>query len=691
MAGIKRINPAGTLPLFEPASDWKAPSLSDLPSWKGCRLVALDTEFKDATLGDLGIGARRGAKLAGYSFMLEGDRPYYVPLRHPGGGNVDCDNGLAYLRDNLGAHQGDLLGANMNVDLDILFYEGVRPDYSVCTARDIQVAQALIWELDHSYSYESIAKRYGVQGKDEGMLKEAAQCYGADVKKKDWRKIIPDLPCKFVGPYGEQDVRGLFPIYYEQLKIIQRDDLQEVWDLESTLLPILLKMRQRGVRIDFDHLDKVEAWSRAEETKTLAEVKRLTGVEIPVGSTMTAAIVARALIAAGHEPPLDTRGHFSVKAEFLATINHPVGKLIRYARQMDKIRTTFVASIRRYQTNGRIHCTSRQTVGASERNEKSGAAFGRISTVHPNLAQQPSRASYANFWRQIYIPEEGCHWASLDYSQQEPRWVTHFAALLNLTRGKEAAQAYWDNPQLDSHDGMAQLTGLKRTDAKQTLLARLYGQGGAKLCNTALKLPTRWRVKLEDRSVQYFGTYREAVQFRAGYRGKVDIHEVAGEEGQRIMDTFDAGAPYVKELNRMAMDKAEKTGVLKVLGGRKLHFPLKKDGSYDWSYKALNRIIQGTSAYQMKMALIEVDRSVPDFFLQLQVYDELDGSCASVKTMKQVAEIMSTIAPAKVPFRIDTEYGPNWGTLTLACNHRHCDRNAVSKDGAKPFYCEEHS
>src|ERR1043165_7838612 len=89
---MRRIKPIpGNLPLFAPPSTWVAPSLSDLPDWSRCKLISFDSEFKDATLRKLGIGARRGAKLAGYSFCLDGDRPYYVPLRHPGGGNVDCE------------------------------------------------------------------------------------------------------------------------------------------------------------------------------------------------------------------------------------------------------------------------------------------------------------------------------------------------------------------------------------------------------------------------------------------------------------------------------------------------------------------------------------------------------------------------------------------------------------------------
>lgn len=141
---MKQLKPIpGNLPLFEIPSEWTAPNLSDLPDWGRCKLASFDTEFEDKTLVELGCGARRGARLVGYSFCLEGGPGYYVPLRHPGG-NVDCDQGLNYFRDNLWKFEGNLIGANMSGDLDILHYENIKPNYNNILCKDIQVRGPLI-------------------------------------------------------------------------------------------------------------------------------------------------------------------------------------------------------------------------------------------------------------------------------------------------------------------------------------------------------------------------------------------------------------------------------------------------------------------------------------------------------------------------------------------------------------------
>jgi DNA polymerase I-like protein with 3'-5' exonuclease and polymerase domains len=137
------------------------------------------------------------------------------------------------------------------------------------------------------------------------------------------------------------------------------------------------------------------------------------------------------------------------------------------------------------------------------------------------------------------------------------------------------------------------------------------------------------------------------------------VFETAGEEGQEILDTFDNRAPFIKKLAKEAEAQAKNRGYVKTVGGRRLHFPQRADGSYDWAHKALNRVIQGSSADQTKEALVALDRE--GFYLQLQVHDEIDGSVSSIEEGKAMAKIMREVRLAEVPFRVDTEIGPSWG------------------------------
>jgi DNA polymerase I-like protein with 3'-5' exonuclease and polymerase domains len=685
----------GSLPLFPPTSNWKAPDLSCLPSWEGQELLSIDTEFRDPTLRKLGCGARRGARIAGYSFAFKDGFSAYIPVRHPEG-SVDCEQGMRYARDNAKLFKGKLIGANLPIDVDMFSNEptGEIDFFHVKEMNDVLVFDPLINELQRGYKLEDVALRRGFEGKDETLLLEAAQCYGADVSKDTWKSIIPDLPARYVGPYGEQDVLLPIKIYFEQLRIAEQEGLTEIFSTESAVTPILLKMRQRGVLIDFDHLDKVDKWAKLEEINTLAKIKHITGYQIPPGKTMTTSACVPAFAAVGIQVPMKRdektkKLKYSLDVEFLSTLDHPVARLFRYARQMGKLYSTFCKQVRDFATNGRLHTTFRQIIGANERNEKSGAAFGRLSSAKPNLQQQPSRAKFANFFRQIYIPEPGTRWGCLDFSQQEPRWTTHFAALLNLKGGREAAKAYHEDLLIDNHDFMAKLTGLERLYAKEMFLGKCYGMGGAKLCRK-LNLPTRWCVRYKDSGdVQYFETKGQAVKARRDYEGETSFYEAAGEEGQKIIDTFDERAPYIKLLSKRAEQRARETGKITVLGGRVIHFPLGNDG-YDWTFKALNRLIQGTSGMQVKLGLIALKREMPDLFVQLQVHDEIDGSFHCTRDMKRAAKILRDAAPALVPWRIDIEEGPSWGELSQVCGVEECEDHILVEEGRPKFYCPEH-
>lgn len=690
-----------TLPMFTPTSLWKAPKISELPSWEGQKRVGIDTEFKDPTLKKLGLGARRGAKIAGYSFAFEDGRKWYVPVRHPEG-NVECPvQAFNYIRDQGKHFKGELVGANLPVELDMFGTTENVEFPQVEFFRDVLVLDPLIYELHRSYSLESTSQRWGFAGKDEELLKRAAQDYGADISKpKTWKQIIPDLPAKYVGPYGEEDAFLPLPLLRKMEADLERQSLNGCWDLYSRALPVLVKLRRRGVRIDFDHLDKVEAWARKEERDALEHVYSVTSVRVCPGDTFKTNACVPVFTAIGVQVPMHRTDSgkmaYSLEAEFISGIDHPVAKSFLYARKMFKLYSTFVKSVRAHATNGRLHMTYRQIVGANDKNEKSGAAFGRLSCVNPNLSQQPSRAKYANFWRGIYVPEQGKIWGCLDYAAQEPRWTVHVAAMLGLPGARATAAEYRNNVKLDPHTFMANLTGLERTHAKTVFLGLCYGQGGAKLCR-GLGLPTRWRVDYrENGSSEFFETKAQAVAARRDFNGDASFYEVAGEAGQAILDKFNERAPYVKLLAKQAEKKATKTGYVTVLGGRVIHFPMKDNGGYDWGYKALNRVIQGNAGLQMLQTLVTVDKEMPETFIQMTVYDELDGSFENIGEMKRVAKIMrESGGDLHVPMRIDIECGPNWGDLKQVCGEGPCEHFVDKKleiNGIKETYwCPEHA
>jgi DNA polymerase I-like protein with 3'-5' exonuclease and polymerase domains len=652
-------------PLFETPCSWKAPDMGSLPSWAGASRICVDVETKDEQLTELGIGVRRGGYVTGVSFAIDGmDKGFYLPVAHEGGDNLDAAQVWRYLRAQGKAFKGEIVGARLDYDLDYLWENEVMFP-QVKYYRDIQIADPLLYELHLSYSLANIGKRFGVESKNEGMLRQAAIDYGLHPKKEMWR-----LPARFVGEYAETDTQSPLTILRKQEPLLDALDQdghnrREIWDVESQVLPILVKMRRRGVLVDWEKLAYIEAWSEKRERQLLAIVARETGVQIAVGDVWKAEVMSQALEATGYECRRTADGAPEVTQEVFAEVGGKVGWALGKARKVNKLRTTFASSLRRHQTNGRIHCTFNQIARETEAGDQKGARYGRLSAVDPNLQQQPSRDYFAALWRSVYIPEPGAIWACNDYSQQEPRWTTHFAAAMDLPGARKAAQAYCDNPKLDNHEFMAKLTGLDRKHAKNIYLGLCYGEGGAKLCRD-LGLPTRWCLSYRDGRnylKEYFTDSSDAY-LRRGELGDGFVYEAAGQEGQKVIDTFDARAPFIRKLAKRAEKRANSRGVVKTILKRVLNFESRGDGTYDWTYRALNRVIQGSSADQMKKAMIAIDAG--GYFLQLQVHDETDSSCGSVKEAKEIGRLMTDAVTARVPFMVDTEVGPSWGEIKEA-------------------------
>lgn len=646
------------LPLWKPESSWRPPKIGDLPSWQGAKRVGFDTETKDPALKQLGPGCRRDdSHMVGFSFAIEDGPCHYVPLRHAGGDNVeDVGQALAYLRDQAKHFPGLLVGAHLPYDLDWSAEEDIFFPM-VSFFRDVQIADPLINELHRSYSLQAIAERHGMPGKDTELLTDAARHYNVDPKGGMWR-----LPARYVGPYAGKDAQLPLHILRRQERIIEEQELQGVFDLESRVLPVLVKMRRRGVRISDERLHNIEKWSLDQEAEALAKVKQLSGVSIDVGEVWKSGVLAPALTAIGVEVPMTMgRGKTpspSITKELLAGIDHPVAEAISWARKTNKLRTTFAQSIRTHEVKGRIHCSFNQLRVTKEDGNERGAAYGRLSSENPNMQQQPARDEFAKMWRSIYLPEEGTEWGALDYSQQEPRMLVHFAELCKLSGAFDAAEQYRVDPSTDNHQMMAEMAGVKRKQAKELFLGKCYGMGGAKLCDK-LGLPTRWAVfyRRSGHQAAYFDTHAQASAHASNTGGKA--WRVAGKEGQAIITQFDEKLPFVKGLAKRCEKKAKATGFIRTLSGRRCRFPVAANGVYDWCHKALNRLIQGSSADQTKRALVEGDAA--GHFIQLQIHDEIAGSFESRKQAELMAGIMSECYDLNVPFKVDIEMGPSWG------------------------------
>lgn len=628
--------------LFEPAACWRPTPVSQLPKWDSAKRVSIDTETCDPQLRTLGPGVRRDGYMVGVSFAIEDGPAYYLPFGHSHGENLNRSTVFAYLQDQAKQFTGTVVGANLAYDLDYLAHQGISFN-GADWFRDIQIADPLINELHFKYNLDAIAERWGCELKDETILREAAEAFRIHPKQELWK-----LDPKYVGAYAEADARNPLKILRRQEQAIDEADLWKVYNLESKVLPVLVRMRRRGVRIDFERLARIKQWCLSEVRDELAKVKQHTGHSLTHDDLDAATALRPVIESCGIKVGITAKnGQPNVdKKLFEAHIKHPVMAALFRCRKINKLRTTFCKSIEKYATNGRIHCTFNQVKKSKEQDEDgddtSGAAYGRLSSEHPNLQQQPARDEFAREWRSIYLPDEGKEWCSCDFSQQEPRILTHYAAVCGCPGGEAAAERYRDDPKTDAYTLITEITGLGerfglktgRSYAKTISLGLAYGMGSAKLA-TSLGLPTAVKTLQDGRKIT-----------------------VAGPEAQSILDQFNNNAPYIRSLAKMTETKAKNTGAIKTIGGRQCHFPKDELGNYDWCNKALNRLIQGSAADQTKQAMVNADAAgLP---LSLQVHDELCMS-GTRKDGVQLAEIMRNAIKLGVPMLVDLEVGRSWG------------------------------
>jgi DNA polymerase I-like protein with 3'-5' exonuclease and polymerase domains len=494
------------------------------------------------------------------------------------------------------------------------------------------IAAAVINENRWSFALNNLAKEYLGEIKAETDLNEAARDHGVDPKAEMWK-----LPAEHVGFYAEQDARLTYLLWQRFKHEINKQSLTTIWEVESDLVPILIKMRQKGIRVDVNKAEILIKEFQVKEKLALQEIKLLIGKDVDIWAARNIAEVFDKLKIA--YPRTEKTGEPSFTQNWLSNSPHKISKLIVRAREVNKFHSTFLNSILKFEHNGRIHAEINQL-----RSDDGGAVSGRLSMSNPNLQQLPARnKEFGPLIRGLFLPEEGCKWGSFDYSQQEPRMVVHYAA--SIGEGYEGSQELvkaYESATADFHQTVADLVGIERTQAKTIGLGLMYGMGKNKLANS-LGLS-------KDEATDLIGKYNRKV-------------------------------PFVKMLSDRCMVKAQEEGVIRTKKGRKCRFDMwepmdfgihtpetfenasakygAKNIKRAFTYKALNRLIQGSAADQTKQAIISCHEA--GYTPILQVHDELCFNIKDDNDAKKIKETMENCMEFKVPSVVDISIGDDFG------------------------------
>ena len=587
--------------LFQPRSKWLPPR--ELPDLSSAELIGLDVETCDPNLLQQGPGGvRNDGRLVGISVATDTGFKGYFPIGHEGGDNLDRDAVLAWARALLGGTQTKV-GANLLYDLEWLRATGIEVGGSLI---DIQVAEPLInEERQGSFSLDALAGYYLGKQKDETLLNEAAQAHGVDPKSGLWK-----MPARFVGPYAEADAQLPLEIWQKQEKIISDKGLWKIFELESKLLRVILDMRFKGVPIDLDKAQRLAIETSKEEDQTLSAIYQEAEFKV---SPWSALELAEAFNRLKIWYPKTEKGNPSFTSYWLNNHTHPFAKKIAHYRKINKMRRDFIEGLcLKMSHKGRIYAQFH-----SLRKDSDGTRSGRFSSSTPNLQQIPARDEHwGPLIRSLFLPEEGMKWACLDYSQQEPKVLMHYAYLRKLKGSQDAVQMYLDNPDTDFHQMVADMAKIKRKQAKTINLGMFYGMGPYKLSQTL---------------------------------------DMSLDDAKPLFEQYHQRVPFVRQLAHECTMAINHKGHIRTLLGRHRHLPR------DFNYKALNALIQGSSADMIKKAMIDLhDIGVVP---HVTVHDELDFSVHNEKEATVYKEVMESCVPLVLPLKVDVEIGPNWGEI----------------------------
>ena len=617
----------GELDLID--KDWNIPP--EYPDLTGYKDVAVDLETYDPNIKTLGPGwARNDGHIIGVA-VAAGEYKGYFPIRHENAHNLDPKFTLKWLKKQMAVPDMNVIMHNATYDAGWMRSEGIEIQGRII---DTMITGALVDENRWSFGLDAMARDFVQLRKDEKLLQAAAKEWGVDPKAEMYK-----LPPKYVGSYAEQDAVATLKLW-EALKIqLEEQELWHIWNVETDLIRCMLDMRTNGVRVDLDKAEQNKKLIRSKTKELRQFIEKEAGMEVDIWAS---ASIQKMFDKMDMEYFTTEKGAPSFTKSFL--IDHPskVCQALVKLREFDKADSTFIDSILRHEHNGRIHTELHST-----RRDEGGTVTGRFSSSNPNLQQIPARdPDIKKMIRGLFIPEDDCQWGSFDYSSQEPRLLVHFAASVPTHLRHAVVDDIVDEfntGDVDLHQMVADLAGITRKQAKTVNLGIMYGMGVAKLA---------------------------------------DQLGIPADDAKILIQQHRDKVPFVKGLADLATKQASDNGQIRTLLGRKCRFHLWEPVTFGvgkplphgeaqkeygkqirraFTYKALNRLIQGSAADQTKKAMLDCynEGLIP----MLTVHDELCFNIENDEQIGRIKEIMETGVPLKVPSKIDVDIKPDWGEV----------------------------
>jgi DNA polymerase-1 len=395
--------------------------------------------------------------------------------------------------------------------------------------------------------------------------------------------------------------------------------------IETPLIPVLVRMQRRGVGIDLKAFKEFLTEVEADLKRLTQSVYTQAGQEFNLRSSQQLGDVlfGRLGLKPGRKTP---GGQPSTSITVLEGLQHqhPIIKDIVEYRSLEKLRSTYLAPLpRQVHADGRIHTKFNNLATAT----------GRLSSSNPNLQNIPIRGRFGPRMRSCFVAKAGNALVAADYSQIELRVLAH------LSQEPHLIQAFAANEDIHTRTAgllldksQEQITPDERRKAKTINFGLIYGMGPQKL------------------SRELGITLNEAKEFIEKYFSRLQ---------------------NVREFFRQIEEQAKTNGSVTTIAGRRRLLPeinSRNDNLAGQARRmAINTKVQGSAADIIKLAMlqVEVDPNLKELGAELilQVHDELLLEVPKEKAQEsgeRAAALMSSVMDLDVPLMVEWGTGQSW-------------------------------
>ncbi|TWI75328.1 DNA polymerase I [Desulfobotulus alkaliphilus] len=576
---------------------------------KKAGIMAFDTETT-------GLDAL-SAGLVGISFSWKEDQGVYIPIAHLG---EDFPAQLSFndIREELEVLFSDpdiiKVAQNLKYDWTVLSRQGIRLEgplkdtliasYLIDPTRSSHSLDALAMDMlgHRTLQYKDVVPKKGM-GFEHASLEKALPyaCEDADITLALWKKLQPELE--------EKKLTTLFET------------------LEMPLVPVLMRMEERGIAVDREKLRSLSAAMEKELSSITGEIHELAGSEFNINSPQQMGHILFEVLGLPVQKKTKKKTGYSTDVSVLESLadKHPLPAKVLRHRTLAKLKNTYADALQEliHPASGRIHTSFNQGVTAT----------GRLSSSSPNLQNIPIRTEEGREIRKVFIPQKGWQMMAADYSQIELRLLAHYSEdriLMESFRENEdihtrtAAEIFQVFPEF--------ITEELRRQAKTINFGIMYGMGPYRLAG---------ELGISQKMAKTYITH-----YFARYAG-------------------------VKAFMEKTVEEAREKGFTTTLFGRIRPLPDIDSPNHNLRQMAeriaVNTPIQGSAADLIKMAMVQMDAALRDHSMQtrmlLTVHDELVFEVPEEEKEKaagMVMQIMENVAPLKVPLLVNLAFGSNW-------------------------------